>query len=225
MKSFEEQKLVAALFHIKFTHAMVYRSTLVYPTPDHLRRLFSNISTKRPHKRRSKCIKRGRSLEIKTLGSSPPLFFASTPAVSPSIKDHVFRIKSTSTLYWSSNRIFCSEREWSYYFQCATIYVLYRMFDHIELLDHSECFHCNKQFEKYDHNVGIGIWESPLLAAGNRTKFCHFPMTSLQYKATVFKLVKGCSDSPRYPHSLKSSYHDSLVLDLLVLPMWNGYSL
>ena len=106
MKSFEEQKLAAALFHIKFTHAMVYRSTLVYPTPDHLRRLFSNISTKRPHKRRSKCIKRGRSLEIKTLGSSPPLFFASTPAVSPSIKDHVFRIKSTSTLYWSSNRIY-----------------------------------------------------------------------------------------------------------------------
>ena len=47
MKSFEEQKLAAALFHIKFTHAMVYRSTLVYPTPDHLRRLFSNISTKR----------------------------------------------------------------------------------------------------------------------------------------------------------------------------------
>ena len=33
-----------------------------------------------------------------------PSFFAATPAASSSIKDHVFRIKSASTLYWSSNR-------------------------------------------------------------------------------------------------------------------------
>ena len=33
MKWFEEHKLAAALFHIKFTHAMVYRSTPSTPQP------------------------------------------------------------------------------------------------------------------------------------------------------------------------------------------------
>ena len=73
-------------------------------------------------------------------------------------------------------------------------------------LDHFGYFHCNKQFDKYDHNVKIGIWESPLVAAGNRPQILPF---SYDFPAIQSNSFQACQRSFRL--SSISSFIEILI--------------